>query len=40
MIEKLFEGPETFVIGNDSIKTFYIRNESKFVLAEEAKVTV
>ena len=38
-IEKMFEGPETFVIGNDSIKKCNIHNENKFVLAKEIKVT-
>ena len=35
----MFKGPETFVIGNDSIKRYYIHNENKFVMAEETKVT-
>ena len=35
----MFEGPQTFVIGNDSIKRLYIHSENKFVLAEETKVT-
>ena len=35
----MFEGPETFVIGNDSIKRCYIHGENKFVLVEETKVT-
>ena len=39
MIEKMFEGPETFVIGNDSIQRCYIHSENKFVMAEETKVT-
>ena len=39
MIEKMFEGQETFVIGNDGIKRCNIHNENKFVLAEETKVT-
>ena len=39
MIEKMFEGPETFVISNDSIKRCYIHSENKFALAEETKVT-
>ena len=39
MIEKMFEGPETFVIGNDSIKRCNIHSENKFVLAKEIKVT-
>ena len=39
MIEKMFEGPETFVIGKDSIKRCYIHSENRFVLAEETKVT-
>ena len=39
MIEKMFEGPETFVTGNDSEKRCYIHGENKFVLAEETKVT-
>ena len=39
MIEKMFEGLETFVIGNDSIKRCKIHSENKFVLAEEIKVT-
>ena len=39
MIEKMFEGPETFVTGNDSEKRCYIHSENKFVLAEETKVT-
>ena len=39
MIKKMFEGLETFVIGNDSIKRCYIHSENKFVLAEETKVT-
>ena len=38
-VEKMFEGPETFVIGNDSIKKCYIHSENKFVLAEETKIT-
>ena len=39
MIEKMFEGPETFVVGNDRIKRCNIHIENKFVLAEETKVT-
>ena len=39
MIEKMFEGPETFVIRNDSIKRCNICSENKFVLAKEIKVT-
>ena len=39
LIEKMFEGPETFVIWNDSIKRCTIHNENKFVLAKEIKVT-
>ena len=39
LIEKMFEGPETFVIGNDSIKRCNICSENKFVLAKEIKVT-
>ena len=39
MMEKMFEGPETFVIGNDSSESCYIHSENKFVLAEETKVT-
>ena len=39
MIEKMFEGLETFVIGNESIKRYNIHSENKFVLAEETKVT-
>ena len=35
----MFEGPETFVIGNDSIKRCNICSENKFVLAKEIKVT-
>ena len=35
----MFEGPETFVIRNDSIKKCNIHNENKFVLAKEIKVT-
>ena len=31
MIEKVFECPETFVIGNDSIKRCNIHSENKFV---------
>ena len=31
----MFEGPETFVIGNDSVKRCYIHGENKFVLVEE-----
>ena len=38
MMEKLFEGPETFVIGNDSLESCYIHSENKFVSAEETKV--
>lgn len=32
-IEKMFEGPETFIIENDSIKRSDIHGEKKFVLA-------
>ena len=39
MMEKMFEGPETFVIGNDSLEICYIHSENKFVLAEETKAT-
>ena len=39
MIEKMFEGQETFVTGNDGIKRCNIYNENKFVLADETKVT-
>ena len=39
MIEKMFEGPETFVIRNDSIKRCYIHSENMFALAKETKVT-
>ena len=35
----MFEGPKTFVIGNDSVKRCYIHGENKFVLVEETKVT-
>ena len=35
----MFEGPETLVIGNDSIKRCNICSENKFVLAKEIKVT-
>ena len=35
----MLEGPETFVIGNDSVKRCYIHGENKFVLVEETKVT-
>ena len=35
----MFEGPETFVIGNDSVKRCNIHCENKFVLAKEIKVT-
>ena len=35
----MFEGPETFVIGNDSRKRCNIPIEDKFVLAKEMKVT-
>ena len=35
----MFEGPETFVIGNDSRKRCNIHIEDKFVLAKEMKVT-
>ena len=38
MMEKLSEGPETFVIGNDSLESCYIHSENKFVSAEETKV--
>ena len=31
MIEKMFEGPETFVIGNDSIKRCNVHSKNKFV---------
>ena len=33
------EGPETFVIGNDSIKRCNIHSENEFVLAKEIKIT-
>ena len=33
------EGPETFVIGNDSIKRCNIHGENEFVLAKEIKIT-
>ena len=39
MIEEMFDGPETFVIGNDSLENCYIHSENKFVLAEETKFT-
>ena len=39
LIVKMFEGPETFVIGNDSRKRCNIPIEDKFVLAKEMKVT-
>ena len=39
MTKKIFEGLETFVIGNDSVKRCYIHGENKFVLVEETKVT-
>ena len=35
----MFEGPETSVIGNDSVKRCYIHGENKFVLVEETEVT-
>ena len=35
----MFEGPETFVVGNNSIKRCNIHSENKFVLAKEIKVT-
>ena len=31
LIEKMFEGTETFVIGNDSVKRCYIHGENKFL---------
>ena len=39
MIEKMFMGPETFIVGNDSIKRFNVHCENKFVLAKEIQVT-
>ena len=39
MIAKIFEGPETFIIGNGSIQRCNILREFKFVLAKETKVT-
>ena len=38
LIEKMFEGPETFVIGNDNMKRCNIHGEKMFVLAKEIKV--
>ena len=38
-MEKMFVRPETFVIGNDSVKRCNIHCENKFVLAKEIKVT-
>ena len=35
----MFEGPETFVIGNDSTERCNIHSEIKFVLAKEMRVT-
>ena len=35
----MFADPETFVIGDDSIKRCNIYNEKEFVLAKEIKVT-
>ena len=35
----MFEGLETFFIGNDCIKRCNIHSENKFVLAKEIKVT-
>ena len=35
----MFEGPETFVSGNDSIKRCNIHSENKFVLAKEIKLS-
>ena len=37
LIGKMFEGPETFVIGNDCIKRCDIHSENKFVSAKEIK---
>lgn len=37
MIQKMFEGQRTFVIGNDSVKRCNIHSEKKFVLAKEMK---
>ena len=34
----MFEGPETFVIGNDNMKRCNIHGEKMFVLAKEIKV--
>ena len=40
LIEKeKFEGPDTSVIENDSIKRCNIHSENKFVLAKEIKIT-
>ena len=39
MIEKMSEGQETFIVGNDSMKIFNIHCENKFVLVKEIKVT-
>ena len=38
MIQKMFEGQRTFVIGNDSVKRCNIHSEKKFFLAREIKV--
>ena len=35
----MFAGPETFVIGDDSIKRCHFYNEKEFVLAKEIKFT-
>ena len=38
MIQKMFQGQRTFVIGNDSVKRCNIHSEKKFFLAREIKV--
>ena len=37
LIEKMFEGPETFVVGNDCVKRCDVHSEKKFVSAKKTK---
>ena len=37
LIEKMFGGPDTFVVGNDCIKRCDIHSEKKFVSAKKTK---
>ena len=39
LIEKMFEGPKTSVLGNENIKRCNIHNENKIVSAKKIKVT-